>query len=394
MPPKKQDTKRGFGNPEQLPSGRWRGSYTGPDGVRHRCPDGTFADEDSVIAWLTSERKLIDLGVWTAPRDRAAISETQAAAKAARAITFGSYAEKVIRERDLTPRGRDSYSSALKNHLRDTFGDVPLTEIDAAMVRTWFSGVTGTGRFKDTDTVPTARARAYEVLRTVLNSAVEDRLITENPCRIKAATKVTPAHDARALTPTELAALADAMPERWRMSVLVGGWCGLRRGETFELRRGDVNADCSVLTVARSMSEPRKRGAGVIVKRPKTGEPRRIIVPSHLRAGVKDHLDTFVGKGRDALLFTREDSTEHVREWDHYWCKEWKAATVAAGLPGFQTRELRHTGGTIASQAGGTIAEVMDRLGHKTPNAAMKYQRIASGRAEALADAMSKLVGG
>lgn len=387
MPPKKRDRRSGWGNPEKLPSGRYRAVYT-HDGERHRCPTGTFPNENAAVAWLNAERRLIDLDLWTPPKDRAALAQSSKT----EAITFGEYAEKVIAERDLTPRGRDSYSSALRNHLRPTFGIVLLTEIDSAMVRTWFSGVTGTGRFDGKDSVPTARARAYETLRTIMNSAVEDKLIPANPCRIKAATRVTPAHDARALTTTELAALADAMPERWRMSVLIAGWCGLRRGETFELRRGDVNADCSILTVARSMSEPRKRGAGVIIKRPKTGEPRRVIVPSHLREGLADHLAEFVGKGRDALLFTREGSTEHIREFDHLYIKSWKAATLAAGLPGFQTRELRHTGGTIASQAGGTIAEVMDRLGHKTPNAAMKYQRIASGRAEALADAMSKLV--
>src|SRR6185295_18621729 len=41
--------------------------------------------------------------------------------------------------------------------------------------------------------------------------------------------------------------------ERSRL-VLLAAWCGLRFGEVSELRRKDLNSDCSVLTVTRAVT--------------------------------------------------------------------------------------------------------------------------------------------
>lgn len=43
------------------------------------------------------------------------------------------------------------------------------------------------------------------------------------------------------------------MPPKLRASVLAA-WCGLRWGETSELRRKDVSADCSVLRIRRAVT--------------------------------------------------------------------------------------------------------------------------------------------
>ncbi|WP_446226566.1 hypothetical protein ACTWPB_22715 [Nocardia sp. IBHARD005] len=69
--------------------------------------------------------------------------------------------------------------------------------------------------------VPTTRARAYEVLRMVLNVAIDDGHIDRNPCRIAGATAVQPAHDTTILLPREISALAAAMPEELSVSVLL-----------------------------------------------------------------------------------------------------------------------------------------------------------------------------
>jgi integrase len=52
---------------------------------------------------------------------------------------------------------------------------------------------------------------------------------------------------------------------------------------------------------------------------------------------------------------------------------------------------LRHTGATMAAQKGATLAELMNRLGHSTPQAAMKYQHAADGRDKAIAAALSQM---
>jgi hypothetical protein len=45
----------------------------------------------------------------------------------------------------------------------------------------------------------------------------------------------------------------------------------------------------------------------------------------------------------------------------------------------------------MAAQTGATLAELMARLGHSTPQAAMRYQHAAEGRDKAIAAALSML---
>lgn len=67
------------------------------------------------------------------------------------------------------------------------------------------------------------------------------------------------------------------------------------------------------------------------------------------------------------------------------------AARKDIGRDELHFHDLRHFGGVMAAVAGGTTREVMDRLGHTTSTAAMRYQHVAAGRADMLADRLSAL---
>ena len=54
----------------------------------------------------------------------------------------------------------------------------------------------------------------------------------------------------------------------------------------------------------------------------------------------------------------------------------------------------RHTGATMAAQAGATMRELMDRLGHSTPQAALIYQHAAADRQADLAARLSAMAVG
>ena len=53
--------------------------------------------------------------------------------------------------------------------------------------------------------------------------------------------------------------------------------------------------------------------------------------------------------------------------------------------------DLRHTGAVLAAQTGATLAELMGRLGHTTPGAALRYQHAAQGRDAEIARRLSAL---
>ena len=90
-----------------------------------------------------------------------------------------------------------------------------------------------------------------------MNTAVVDDIIDSNPCRVRGAGTVKRAKPVRPATLGELAAITEAMPDRYQAAVLVAAWCGLRFGELAELRRKDVDL------------------AGELMTRPSSGNPRR-----------------------------------------------------------------------------------------------------------------------
>lgn len=60
--------------------------------------------------------------------------------------------------------------------------------------------------------------------------------------------------------------------------------------------------------------------------------------------------------------------------------------------PGFHFHDLGHTGKTFAASTGASTKELMSRMGHSSPRAALTYQHATRDRDRALADALSDLV--
>jgi integrase len=193
----------------------------------------------------------------------------------------------------------------------------------------------------------------------------------------------------RPATLAELEALVKALPERYRLMALLAAWCALRFGELAELRRSDVDVRNGVLHVRRGVT--RTRG-GRIVKGPKSEAGRRDVnIPPHLLPMVKTHLQDV--HGRDALLFPAAgDPGKHMAPATLY--RVFYPAREAAGRADLRFHDLRHTGATLAAATGATLAELMARLGHSTPGAAMRYQHAAQDRDKAIAAALSKLAAG
>ncbi|MEI2718302.1 MAG: tyrosine-type recombinase/integrase [Candidatus Nanopelagicales bacterium] len=69
-------------------------------------------------------------------------------------------------------------------------------------------------------------------------------------------------------------------------------------------------------------------------------------------------------------------------------------AREKAGRPDLRFHDLRHTSATLAAATGATLAELMSRMGHSTPGAAMRYQHVAADRDRAIAEALSGMATG
>jgi len=333
--------------------------------VTRPAPD-TFETKLDASAWLNAQVSLVAAGAWIAPQ------------RVERASTLRVYADSWLETRDLRPRTRAQYRWLLDDYLLPGLGGLRVDTITPPVVRQWHAGV-APGR-------PTTRAQAYGLLRTILKTAVSDGLLPTNPAQIDGAGSTKRASTTKVATPTELDALAAALPPRYRVGVLLSSWCALRFGELAELRRGDIDVEARTITVARAVV--RVNGAPVIGP-PKTDAGVRVVtMPARVAAAVADHLERFVPDDADALVFPARQGG-HLSPTALY--KVFYPARDAIGRPDLRWHDLRHSGLTLAAQTGATIADLMERAGHTTPGAAMRYQHSAAERQRAIADALDDL---
>lgn len=372
--------KRNFGQMSRLPSGRIRARYVGPDGLRHSAPY-TFETKGDAEAWLVDERRLMTADAWRPPKVRAKAKQQK--------ITFEAYANTWLRDRDLKPRTRQHYRSLLDRQLFPTFGKLGLTEITPESVRSWHA-LAGTA-------TPTLRAHAYGLMRTILGTAEKDELISRNPCYVRGAGNSVRVHKVKPCTLEELELLVAAMPERHQAMTLLAAWCAMRFGELAELRRRDINLTTGTIQVRRAVV---RVGGEAIVGTPKSDAGTRdIAIPPHLMPLIKQHLTEHTGASKDALLFPGSDGG-HLNPSTLYGRKPTKnnpgsgfyAARAAVDRPDLRWHDLRHTGAVLAASTGATLAELMGRLGHSTPGAALRYQHAAQGRDVEIAKRLSALV--
>jgi integrase len=189
----------------------------------------------------------------------------------------------------------------------------------------------------------------------------------------------------------ELATLVAAMPQRYRLMTLFAAWCGLRYGELIELRVRDIDQRARVLRVRRACSWA---GGAAVVSTPKTSAGiRDVAIPPHLVPAVREHLAAMIFTGKDALLFpSATDPSAHMRPAT--LTRVFYPARKKAGRPDLRFHDLRHTSAVLAASTGATLAELMARLGHTTPAAAMRYQHAAQGRDAQIAAKLSEIAGG
>jgi integrase len=392
--------KRGFATIVQEKSGRYSVRYTLASGKRTSA-GRTFTNKADAEAWAVDKRRQLDKNPTDKPPEK---------------ITFAAYAttwlaDRHVAGRPIKPRTRAHYAAILEAHLLPEFGSARLNAITAADVRGWHAST-----LVDK---PTLRSHAYSLLSSIMGSAVRDELIAANPCRIVGAGRTTRVHKIRPATVDEITALAAAMPERLQLMVLLASWCALRYGETIELRRADIDLGAEVIRIRRAAV---RVGGTFEVSTPKSDAGvRDVAIPPHLIPTIEDHLAKYVGRKRDSLLFPAGEGRDNINIIAHRGesirggegrdniniiganparerhlqpstlMRHWYKARTAAGRPDLRFHDLRHSGAVLAAATGASLAELMARLGHSTPTAAMRYQHAAAGRDREIAALLSKL---
>src|SRR6266516_3172907 len=103
-------------------------------------------------------------------------------------------------------------------------------------------------------------------------------------------------------------------------------------------------------------------------------------------------LDVYASPDNTALVFTGQRGGV-LRRSNFRKASGWSDADAAIGLPGLHFHDLRHTGNTLAAQAGVSLAALKARMGHDGVRAAMIYQHAAAEADQKTANALDQRMG-
>ncbi len=289
-------------------------------------------------------------------------------------ITFASYSStwlesRVVNGRPLSPSTRYGYDRLLERNILPHLGPLPLRAITPEQVRTWYGIVTASAGHDQA-------AKSYRLLRAILNTAVSDERIARNPCRIRGGGRET-APERPMPTTAEVLALVEAMSARYRLVLVLAGMGGLRMGEILGLRVADVDPLRAAVHVRQAAQEV--PGMGRIVKGPKSAAGRRtVVLPKQAMEAIATHVGAF-GCAETGELITdpRGGPARRSRV-----SEAWTEAKAAVGVdPDMHPHDLRHHAATLMARMPGiTTKELMARIGHSSPRAALIYQHATAER--------------
>ena len=274
--------RRRFGTMRQLPSGQWQARYRGPDGLM-RPADTTFRTKTDAEVWLTCKEAEILNGEWIDPD--------------AGKVLLADYGTTWIDERpNLRPKTIRLYRYLLRGHIAPHFESKTIGEIKDAHVRSWRK------KLLDSGVSMVTTAKAYRLLKAILNTAVDDGIIRRNPCRIKGAGQEQSA-ERPVLNIAEVYALAEAIDQRYRALVLLGTFASLRWAELAALRPRDIDLAACTIRVERQLIE--QLGGGSAFGPPKSRAGRRNVPFSDLiKAELTAHLERLDPADDETLMFT------------------------------------------------------------------------------------------
>ena len=245
-------TKReSWGSLRKLPSGRWQARYPGPDGETYtaRTEDDkslTFLTKTDARRWLAAVHTKISLGQWEPPAVVAARVRADAEQEQARSMGFEEYSKRWLQMIRTEPNRSDkmravgtvrSYAGKVTGYLVPEFGDTPVKEIDADRIREM------TDRLDQIPAPLNPKSKFNRITRPVLivlmmilRQAAREGIIPAAP-NVSIPRQESVRYDADhdesedVITPIQVEAQYEAVPNQWAIMVQLAAWCQLRRGE-------------------------------------------------------------------------------------------------------------------------------------------------------------------
>ncbi|MFF6946441.1 tyrosine-type recombinase/integrase [Streptomyces lavendulae] len=347
---------------------RYRARYIGPDGTEK---SKSFPDKQKRLAeqWLNETAADMARGQYVDPR--------------AAHITFQQFAEKWVATHTTEINSREAAERRLRLHAYPYIGTRPVPSFQPGHIRTWL------GALERLVPASSHRRIIFGTVSAAFAAAVDDGLITKNPCRARSVQIPKPAQTR--VTPwnvTQVLAVRAALPKHLRTAVDIAGGCGLRQGEVFGLDEAELDFEGGWLHVNHQLK--RIRGKYVFAL-PKGGKTRSVPLPESVASALIAHSKlhppvrvtlpwrTPDGPPVTKSLFFTSEAGRFVRV-SYFNDFMWKPALAVAGIippaeegerhesaPQHGMHALRHFYASVLLDSGENIRALSQYLGHADP---------------------------
>lgn len=272
-------------------------------------------------------------------------------------ITFADYVAghwETYISQNLKPSTQASHRSNVRAHLLPVFGKRRLSEISPVHVMDLLKDKSAAGL------KPKSLLNLYVLLQKMLNLAVALELLNSNPMQRVPKPKVV-RNEKPSLTPAQVKAVADNMPQNLKALVVLLYLTGLRIGEALALKWSDVDFEQSKLYVRRSVWRGKEQ----------TPKTRKSIRAKHLLDGLarvlQSHSELCVGKKPEDYLFVniagRSFDPDDLRKRVLYPAMD-KAGIERKVARSYGFHLFRHSAGSQMQEVTGDLKQTQSFLGH------------------------------
>ncbi|UNN00737.1 site-specific integrase [Rhodococcus opacus] len=283
------------------------------------------------------------------------------------------------RQTHLKPSAYRPVEVAWRLRVQPRWGGVRLADIKTSAVQQWVSDL-GRGVDGEKPVGATVVIRTYQVLGSILDDAVRDRLIAANPARgVKLPRKPKKRHVY--LDHEQVALLARAAGEHEAL-VLMLAYTGVRWGEATGMRVRDLNLLRRRATVDENAVEI---GNQIVVGTTKGHKRRTVPLPDFLIPYLARQCE---GRTRDELVFP--DGAGGYLGRPHTESGWFDKAVTTACIARVTPHDLRHSAASMAVSAGANVKAVQKMLGHASAAMTLDvYADLFDDDLEAVATALS-----
>jgi integrase len=219
-------------------------------------------------------------------------------------------------------------------------------------------------------------AVVHRLLHRLFAFAMSEDRITRNPADLpKDELSKSPERDPRFLDETEVGRIVSEVDGRYKTFVWMLAITGVRVGEATALRTGDLDLKAGTIRVHRNA--PEVNGQKLMDQPTKTRRSTRTVdIPPALTAMLAEHLNVYGNRfDQQAVVFTNPRG-EPISQAS-FRKNIFQPATRRAGIvPVPRVHDLRHSAASFMADAGYTLLEAAQQLGHTATAMTEHYSHV------------------